>query len=400
MVRMNSRILAIIPARGGSKGIPRKNLRVIAGKPLLAYSIEQAKSIPAITRVIVSTDDIEIAQSAQLYGAEVIMRPAEISHDTASSESALLHVLNSLREHEHYEPDLVVFLQATSPLREPHDIQRAIDIFLADGADSLLSVSPMNGFLWRNTGTEFSSFSYDFKTRPRRQDAPEDLVENGSIYIFKPWVLHELNNRLGGKIVFYRMSNLDYFQIDEPDDLELLEQLIFARHRKRQTTISKSAFARIRLLVLDFDGVLTDNRVLVNQDGKEAVHCSRADGWGIARLKDIGITVIVLSTETNPIVSARCKKLGIGCIQSLPNKVIALREIMGNYKRTAEEVAYVGNDVNDLECMGEVGLAIAVADAVPEILHTADWVTTRRGGEGAIREIADAIIASQIEGAK
>ena len=120
-------ILAIIPARGGSKGIPRKNLQPLAGKPLLAYTIEHARATPAVTRVVVSTDDVEIASVAQQYGAEVIWRPAEISGDTATSEAALLHALDHLRDNEGYEPDLVVFLQATSPLRRSDDIQRAVE---------------------------------------------------------------------------------------------------------------------------------------------------------------------------------------------------------------------------------------------------------------------------------
>ena len=120
-------VLAIIPARGGSKGIPRKNIRILAGKPLIAYTIEHARQTPSVKRIVVSTDDPEIAAVSEQYGAEVVWRPAEISGDTATSESALLHVLNYLKDAEDYEPDLIAFLQATSPLRHPDDIQNAIN---------------------------------------------------------------------------------------------------------------------------------------------------------------------------------------------------------------------------------------------------------------------------------
>lgn len=120
-------ILTIIPARGGSKGIPRKNARPLAGKPLIAHTIEHAWQARSVSRVVVSTDYPEIAAVAQRYGAKVVWRPAEISGDTATSESALLHVLNYLRDREGYEPDLVVSLQATSPLRQPDDIQNTIE---------------------------------------------------------------------------------------------------------------------------------------------------------------------------------------------------------------------------------------------------------------------------------
>jgi len=274
-------ILCIIPARGGSKGIPRKNVRLLGGKPLLAYSIECARRTPSIARVVVSTDDSETAEVAKEYGAEVIWRPAEISSDTATSESVLLHVLDYLRDTEGYEPDLVVFLQATSPLRKPNDIQNAIESLQREGADSLFSACPLQGFVWRKEGKKLLSLTYDYRHRPRRQDALEDLIENGSIYVFKPWVLRQFNNRLGGKIAVYCMEVLDSFQVDEPADLELIEQLL-AVHRVGQKLPDLAA---IRLLVLDFDGVMTNNRVLVNQDGAEAVWCHRADGSGIARLK-------------------------------------------------------------------------------------------------------------------
>ena len=386
-------ILCIIPARGGSKGIPRKNVQLLGGKPLLAYSIECARGTPSISRVVVSTDDSEIAAVAKEYGAEVIWRPAEISGDTASSESALIHVLDYLRDTEGYEPDLVVFLQATSPLRKPDDIQNAIEKLQREGADSLFSACPLHGFVWRKEGGRFVSLNYDYRRRPRRQDAPEDLIENGSIYIFKPWVLRKFNNRLGGKITVYYMDVLDSFQIDEPADLELVEKLLAIRRVGQMAP----RFAAVRLLALDFDGVMTDNRVLVNQDGIEAVWCHRADGWGIARMKEVGVEVIVLSTEKNPVVVARCRKLGITCIQGCHDKLAVLKEIVEKRSLKPEQVAYVGNDVNDIDCMQWVGVPIAVADAVPEVRAISCFVTARKGGEGAVREVCE-LIFSQKQG--
>src|SRR5262245_3409200 len=171
-----SEILALIPARGGSKGIPRKNVVPVAGKPLLAYSIEQARQTEEVTRVIVSTDDAEIAAVAREHGAEVITRPAEISGDTASSESALAHALRHLGDAEGYEPDLVVLLQATSPLRQPNDIHEAIETLKREQADSLFSAYVLHGFTWRLDRVDcgrLSPVSYDYRHRPRRQDCPE-----------------------------------------------------------------------------------------------------------------------------------------------------------------------------------------------------------------------------------
>ncbi len=387
-------ILAIIPARGGSKGIPRKNIQPLVGKPLLAYTIEHAHATPAISRVVVSTDDAEIAAVAEQYGAEVIWRPAEISGDDATSESALLHALDHLRDSEGYEPDLVVFLQATSPLRQPDDIQKAIETLQQQGADSLLSVAPSHVFLWRLVNGRAEPVNYDYRQRPRRQERAPEYIENGSIYIFKPWVLREQSNRLGGKIALYVMDPLDSLQVDEPSDLALIEQVMASRRRQPPAP----DLSQIRLLVLDFDGVLTDNRVLVDEEGKEAVWVSRSDGWGIARLKEAGIEVVVLSTETNPVVAARCRKLGIIAIQGTGDKRAALEALAAQRGLSAAEIAYVGNDLNDLACLRWAGIPIAVADAVPEVRAVARWVTTRPGGAGAIREIADALLRGLVHG--
>ncbi|MCI0395813.1 MAG: acylneuraminate cytidylyltransferase family protein [Chloroflexi bacterium] len=222
-------IWALIPARGGSKGIPRKNIRPLAGKPLLAHTVEQALAASQVSRVIVSTDDEEIGAVAQHYGAEVVWRPAEISGDTATSESALRHALDALAKSEGYEPDLVLFLQCTSPLRRPGDIDQAIQTLVAAGADSLLSVVPSHRFLWRVAEEgQPASLNYDYRHRPRRQDRPPEYVENGSIYLFKPWVLRQGNNRLGGKIALYVMDEWSAIDVDSPADWQLCECLLAA----------------------------------------------------------------------------------------------------------------------------------------------------------------------------
>jgi len=203
------KIIAIIPARGGSKGIPQKNIRLLAGKPLVAYTIEHALRARQVNRTIVSTDDAEIAKVARQYGAEVVIRPPELATDTASSEPVLLHVLSFLEQTEGYLPSLIVLLQPTSPLRQPDDIDNAIDTLNAAGADSL-----------------------DYRHRPRRQDFTPEYVENGSIYMTKTEILKQCENCLGGRIAFYEMSPLDSFQIDTEEDFLLVEQLYYLRYRE------------------------------------------------------------------------------------------------------------------------------------------------------------------------
>ena len=220
------RVCAIIPARGGSKGVSRKNVRLLAGKPLIAHTIEHALGARFVTRVIVSTDDDEIASVSKEYGAEVVKRPAELATDTATSESALKHVLDHLRGVEGYTPDLVVFLQCTSPVRTSRDIDRAAQLLLDKGADSLVSVTPWHGLNWACEDREAKSVTFDYRHRPRRQDMRQEFRENGSIFIFKPWVLDQLDNRLGGEIVLFEMSPWTRFEADTLEAFALCEWIL------------------------------------------------------------------------------------------------------------------------------------------------------------------------------
>ena len=217
--------IAIIPARGGSKGVPRKNIRLLKDKPLIAHSISAAKESKYTDKVYVSTDNLEIAEISRQYGAEIINRPDELAGDTASSESALIHALSEI-EQSGVSPDLVVFLQCTSPIRTGTDIDKGIAKLQADNADSLLSVSPSHRFLWEEVDGVAKSINYDYRDRPRRQDMQPQYVENGSIYIFKPWVLKEFGNRLGGKISLFVMSEAASWEIDSPLDFEIAESLM------------------------------------------------------------------------------------------------------------------------------------------------------------------------------
>lgn len=223
--------IAIIPARGGSKGIPGKNIRIVAGKPLLAYSVEQALQTPSVTRVLVSTDDDAIATVALQYGAEVVKRPTEISGDTASSEAALLHVLNHLNNTEGYTPDLVVFLQCTSPLTLASDIEGTIQALVEENADSALAVTPFHYFLWRkDKDGNAVGINHDLRFRPRRQDlANTQFLETGAVYVMRAASFREVKHRFFGKVTFYIMPEERHWEIDNPVDLEVAEGLLRIR---------------------------------------------------------------------------------------------------------------------------------------------------------------------------
>jgi CMP-N,N'-diacetyllegionaminic acid synthase len=216
--------IAIIPARGGSARIPRKNLVPIAGRPLLEHTIAHAFFASQVGEVLVSTDDDEIAAVAGSQGATVVRRPAELASGDSPSEAALLHALDS-READ--DPELVVFLQATSPARHPGDIDAAIDQLRAQEADSLFSAHREVVHIWaRGQQGELKSVSYDWRNRARTQEMAPLWKENGSIYVFRPWVLREQGNRLGGKIVVHEMDFWSSFDLDSAGDAELLDWII------------------------------------------------------------------------------------------------------------------------------------------------------------------------------
>jgi CMP-N,N'-diacetyllegionaminic acid synthase len=219
--------VAIILARGGSKGIPRKNIAELCGKPLLAWSIIQANAAANVASTWVSSDDAEILDVARAYGARVVERPVDLANDQATSESGWQHAVDVITA-QGVDVDLIVGLQATSPLREAADIERAIDDYRDQGCDSLLSVALLDDFLvWQpDAETGFTSVNYDYRNRGRRQDRKAQYHENGSIYVFTPKILRQYNNRLGGRIGVTAMPMWKSFQVDEPDDLELCETIM------------------------------------------------------------------------------------------------------------------------------------------------------------------------------
>ena len=216
-------IISIIPARGGSKSIHKKNLVDFLGVPLIHKTIQQSLNSTNIKRTIVSTDDKEIGDVTKNFGAEVIKRPEEISGDSATTESAIIHALDILKENENYIPEIVVLLQATSPLRKKNDIDQSIEKFISEKADSLISGSKFEDFLfWEKKQESWIAINYNSNNRKRRQDRNPQFDENGSIYMFKPEILYKFNNRIGGKMILYEMEFWQTWEIDTNDELDLL----------------------------------------------------------------------------------------------------------------------------------------------------------------------------------
>ncbi len=224
--------VAIIPARGGSQRIPRKNIVTFAGLPLIAHSIRHAVQSRYVSAVYVTTDDPEIAAISRDFGSKVIERPSNLAQATCSSESALLHALDHISEDEE-KIDYVVFLQCTSPIRSSYDIDRCLELAHYSGYDSVFSACEDLGLFWQQTQEGLlAPINYDPAHRKREQDMARQFRENGSIFVFRPSILRRFNCRMGGKIGLYEMDKLSSFQVDVPQDLILLEAILLSLNRR------------------------------------------------------------------------------------------------------------------------------------------------------------------------
>ena len=377
-------VVAVIPARGGSQGVPGKNVAAVGGTPLVARAVRAGRAARRIDRVLVSTDDPLIAEAARSAGAEVVHRPAALAGDTATSESALLHAIDTVAP----DATVVVLVQCTSPFLTGADID-AVAGAVADGAaDSALTAAPSHGFLWRPDGT---GINHDPAGRLRRQDRPVELLETGAAYAMRVDGLRRTGHRFFGRVRPVCVDAARTLEIDEPADLErarLLAPLLDDAGELRLDDLDA--------LVLDFDGTLTDDRVTVDQDGRESVSVHRGDGLGIAALRRAGLPILILSTERNPVVAARARKLAVPAVHGVDDKGSALVHWCADNGHSLRRIAYVGNDVNDLPCFDIVGWPIAVADAHYSVRARARIVTAAPGGHGAVREVASRLLGKEI----
>lgn len=402
-------ILAIIPARGGSKGLPRKNIRNFAGWPLIAWSIAAARQADCAPRVIVSTDDEEIAAVARELGAEApFLRPAAFAQDTSLDLPLFEHALKWLAEHEQYQPDVVLQLRPTSPIRPRGLVDQAVQILLAHPeADSVRGVVPagQNPYkMWRITGErgpmkpllEVPGIPEPYNTP--RQALPPVYWQTGHIDAIRPAVILQGASMSGGVIYPLVIDPRFTVDIDNLQDWIRYEQVA-----NTSTDIVRPGRAprpfpkKVEMIVFDFDGVITDNLVWTDQDGREMVAASRSDGMLTRQLREHGVQGLVLSSEENPVVKARAQKIGLETISGIPvhAKGEKLREVLAQRKIKAENVIYVGNDVNDLPCFEVAGWAVAVPDAYPEVLRAADFVLSKPGGRGAVREVCEMVLAQR-----
>ncbi len=398
-------VLAIIPARGGSKSIPRKNAQLFAGHPLLAFSVAAGLRAKSVTRVIISTDDEAMAETARQLGAEApFLRPSELARDDTLDLPVFQHALNWLAKNEGYKPDIVVQLRPTSPLRPPDLVDRAVKTLLDHPkADSVRGVVPagQNPYKMWSLGAGgaleplLKAKGVAEPYNAPRQKLPASYWQTGHVDAIRAATILKKGS-MSGDVIWPVVIDTRYtVDIDTPNDWRRAEWLAASGELdlvwpgKAPRPFPK----QVKMLVMDFDGVLSDNRVWTDETGKESIAANRSDGLGIEMLQQAGgVEIFVISREENPVVARRCEKLGIAYKKGVQSKGDALQELLAEHKIAAEHVVFLGNDTNDLACFPLVGCAVAVADSHPDVLQQADLRLSKRGGHGAVRELCDLIL--------
>lgn len=377
--------VAFIPVRGGSTSIPFKNIKPMCGKPLVYWTAMAASRAKCVETVYVATDSGVIRDAVTALNipkVSVIGRSPETATNTASSESALLEFA------ERYEFDNVVFIQATSPLLTEEDIDEAFALLRDPECDSVLSAVLDKRFYWKQLDDgSAKELNYDVYARPRRQDFEGCYQENGALYITSRSSLLKTRNRVSGRIKLHIMPQDTAFEIDEPEDWLIVEQLL----KKRLLKLAPPA--KIRLFLTDCDGCLTDGGMYYSESGDEAKKFNTKDGMGLGLLREKGIKTGIVTSEVSEAVKRRCKKLKLDYLElGCKDKLAAIKTICADEGISLCEVAYVGDDLNDLEALDSVGLSFAPADAVKAVRDRVDVVTCASGGYGVIREAAVFVI--------
>ena len=381
--------VAFIPVRGGSKSIPLKNIKEIAGKPLIYWTVKAANDSTEIDQVYVATDSEKIKETVEGFGLPkvcVIGRSVETASDTASTESAMIEFS------EKHAYDNLILIQATSPLLTSDDIARGFQKFYQGDTDSVLSVVKQKRFNWLNDEEGYGvPQNYDFLKRPRRQEFDGYWVENGAFYITSREAFTKSQCRISGNIQLCEMDEASYFEIDEISDWIIIEQLLKRRLENHDTV--KDSIPSIKMFLTDCDGCLTDGGMYYTENGDEIKKFCSQDGMGFRLLHEKGILTGIVTGEKRELNRNRAKKLNLDIYEEgVKDKLSIIKKICQKYKIDLENIAYVGDDVNDLEVIKAVGFGCSVANGLAIVKEAADYVTEKKGGNGAVREVIDFLL--------
>jgi len=379
--------VAFIPARCGSKSIAYKNIKKFCGKPLIYWNLLALQDSNKIDEIYVATDCDEIqgvVDTLNFSKVSVFRRNKLNSSNSSSTESVMIEFLE---KNSFSDNDLFLLVQATSPLTETSDFDKAIDQLKAENSDSLLTCVRTKRFFWSN---DSKPLNYDFYNRPRRQDFSGMMMENGAFYISSVGNIKKSKNRISGEITIFLMDDFKGIELDEPADWIIAENLM------SQINFRKKINPKIKLFLSDVDGTLTDAGMYYSDDGKELKKFNTKDGKGFELLRLAGIKTGIITSEDTKIVSSRAKKLKIDYVfQGVGHyeKLLVAKKICKKENLTLDQVAYIGDDINCKQLLESVGYSACPSDSnnvikdIPNIK-----ILSTKGGEGALREFVDSIL--------
>ncbi|MFP4500147.1 MAG: cytidylyltransferase domain-containing protein [Candidatus Hydrogenedentota bacterium] len=385
--------VAFIPARGGSKGIPHKNIRPFCGRPLIYWVARAAQDCSAIDAVYLATEDAAIADTARALGLSklrVIERDPATATDEASTESALLDFAGRV-DFGH-----AALLQGTSPLLTADDLDRGWELMASGAYDSVLSVVRQKRFRWRvEENGAAQPENYAVQARPRRQQFDGYLVENGAFYITSRARLEADQCRIGGRIGVAEMPEDTYYELDDATDWTIMEALLTRRLRRVHGPLAD----RMRNLIFvasDIDGCLTDSGMYYAEGGDELKKFNTRDGKGFGLLRESGLVTGIITQEDRALNTRRARKLHIDELrQGAKDKVAVMEELLEHLGLDWAQVAFFGDDLGDVELLRRVGVSACPVDAIPEVRAVADFVIDVPGGHGAFRAFAERILEAK-----
>jgi len=376
-------IIAFIPARGGSKSILQKNIKVFCGKPLIFWNLQELQKSD-VDEIIVATDSDEIKSIVNAFNfskVKVYNRSKENAQDVSSTESVMLEYIDSSNISNE---DTFMLVQATSPFTQSVHFNEGIELFKQH--DTILTCCESKRFSWRNG----KALNYDIYNRPRRQDHKGILIENGAFYISSVADIKSTKNRISGDIGIYEMPEYTYTEIDEPEDWIVAESLM-----KRFVIKNEELnFSNIKLFLSDVDGVLTDAGMYYTEKGDEFKKFCTYDGMGFQLLQKTGVKVGILTTEDRELNRRRAKKLGLDFdFHGAKDKLQIAKDLCVKENITLDEVAYIGDDVNCFSLLSHVGIAACPNNAVDKIKAIPNIIQlNKNGGDGVVREFVELIL--------
>lgn len=377
--------IAFIPARCGSKAIPFKNIKLFCGKPLIYWNLEALQQSD-IDKVIVATDCQKIKSVVKSFSfskVEIYNRDATNAEDTSSTESVMLEYI---QKQQLADEQLFMLVQLTSPFTTAKDFNAGLQ--LLEKHDAVLSAVRSKRFYWNTDGTPIN---YNFNKRPRRQEFDGVMLENGAFYLSTVQSIKKAKNRISGNIGIYEMPEYTGVEIDEASDWTIAEAIMKKHQEEKHLMID---FSRIKLFLTDVDGVMTDAGMYYTENGDEFKKFCTYDGMALQLLQKQGLKVGMLTTEDKQLNRRRARKLKLDYdFHGVKDKLSLAKKVCEELNISLLEMAYIGDDVNCLELLSNVGLAACPANAMPEIKAIPGIIQLKKkGGEGAVREFVQKML--------